>query len=143
MTVSVTDIWMQSALAGRECITQEQLKTEVAAFLKGTHFDGLSNGADCGCTLANLGHCGRMRDGCRVGRFLNCSDCILCRDNGEDRRWLVGDCIDSTGCVNVVTLLDDASDPSAPADFAAVGAAVKAERDVDRLADARQKEVEG
>lgn len=31
----------------------------------------------------------------------------------------------------------------APADFAAVGAAVKVERDVDRLADARQKEAEG
>jgi len=31
----------------------------------------------------------------------------------------------------------------APADFAAVGEAVKAERDADRLADARQKEAEG
>lgn len=31
----------------------------------------------------------------------------------------------------------------APADFAAVGAAVKAERAADRLADARQEEAEG
>lgn len=55
-TVSVMDIWMQSALAGRECVTQEQL------------------------------------------------------------------------------------DSSAPADFAAVGAEVDAERDADHLADARQEE---
>ena len=121
MTVSVTDIWMQSALAGRECVTQEQLKTEVAAFLKGTHLDGLSDGADCGCTLSNLGHCGRLRDNCHVGEFRSCSDCVLCNDNGEDRHWHFGDCIDSTGCVNVIALEDNMSDPDAPADFAAVG----------------------
>ena len=38
---------------------------------------------------------------------------------------------------------DDMSDPSAPADFAAVGAEVKAERAAGCLPGARQKEAEG
>lgn len=104
VAVSVTDIWMLAKLAGRECDSQEQLKTEVVDFLTRNNLDGLSNGDDCGCTLGSLGHCGKLCDGCRAGKFRSCSNCCLCRDNGEELHWRFGDCIDSAGCVNVVRL---------------------------------------
>jgi len=65
----------------------------ISDYLATNGFDGLHNGAECGCLLDDLNPCGDMTSSCSAGYKIDVPDDVECEfdyyicDNKDEKPW--------------------------------------------------------